>query len=90
MTLDYILNRDILHSFCFHCFLIIFVLDGEVNNKDEIIMRFSFSTPMGITRGIKRIWESKMGTPYSDRIIKDVDIMLKALEVVYHKNGAAV
>ena len=28
MPLDNILNRDILHSFCFHCFLSRFLLDG--------------------------------------------------------------
>ena len=30
-----------------------------------------------------------MGTPYSARIIRDVDLALKALEIVYHANGAA-
>ena len=39
---------------------------------------------------MKRIWESKMGTPSSARIIQDVDMALKALEIVYHANGAAV
>ena len=31
-----------------------------------------------------------MGTPSSGRIIKDVDLALKALEIVYLENGAAV
>ena len=53
-------------------------------------MRFSFSTPKEITRGMKRIWESKMGTPSSARIVEDVDMALKALEIVYHAHGAAV
>ena len=53
-------------------------------------MHFSFSTPKEITRGLKRIWESKIGTPSSARIIKDVDLALKALGIVYRKNGAAV
>ena len=53
-------------------------------------MLFSFSTPKEITRGLKRIWESKMGTPSSERIIQDVDMALKALELVYRVNGAAV
>ena len=53
-------------------------------------MRFSFSTPKEITRGLKRIRELKMGTPSSARIIKDVDPALKALEIVYHSNRAAV
>ena len=31
-----------------------------------------------------------MGTPFSARIIQDVDLALKALEIVYHENGASV
>ena len=31
-----------------------------------------------------------MGTPSSTRMIQDVDLALKVLEVVYHANGAAV
>ena len=31
-----------------------------------------------------------MGTPSSARIIQDVDLALKALEIVYRENGAAV
>ena len=31
-----------------------------------------------------------MGTPSSVRIIEDVDLALKALKIVYHKNCAAV
>ena len=53
-------------------------------------MRFSFSTPNEISRRIKRIWESKMGTPSSSRIIKKNYMELKALEIVYRKNGSAV
>ena len=53
-------------------------------------MRFSFSTPREIARGMKRIWNSKMGTPSSARIIEDVDLALKALEIVYLANGAPV
>ena len=53
-------------------------------------MQFSFSTPREITRGMKRIWESKMGTPSSARIIEDVDLALKALAMVYLTNGAAI
>ena len=53
-------------------------------------MRFSFYTQKEISRGLKRIRESKMGTPSSARIILDVDMALKALEIVYHANGAAV
>ena len=39
---------------------------------------------------MKRIWESKMGTPSLARIIEDVDLTLKLLEIVYRANGAAV
>ena len=35
-----------------------------------------------ISRGMERIWESKMGTPSSARIIQDVNLALKALEIV--------
>ena len=31
-----------------------------------------------------------MGTPFSKRIIQDVDLALKALGIVYRENGAAV
>ena len=43
-----------------------------------------------IARGLKPIWESKMGTPFSARIIEDVDLALKLLEILYHANGATV
>ena len=39
---------------------------------------------------MKRIWESKMGTPSSERITEDVDLALKALEIFYLANGDAV
>ena len=66
------------------------VLDGEVTDEEERNMQFSFSTPREIEQGMKRIWESKMGTPSSLRIIEDVDLALKALEIVYLANGASV
>ena len=53
-------------------------------------MRFSFSTLKEIARGLKCIWESKMGTPSLERIIQDVDLALKALEIFYRENGDAV
>ena len=53
-------------------------------------MRFSFSTHKEISRGMKYIWESKMGNPSSARIIQDIDLALKTLEMVYCANGAAV
>ena len=53
-------------------------------------MCFSFSTPREIAQGLKRLWDSKMGTPSSARIIQDVYLALKELEIVYRENGAAV
>ena len=53
-------------------------------------MCFSFSTPREIAQVLKRLWDSKMGTPSSDRIIQDVDLALKVLEILYRENGAAV
>ena len=90
MPLDNIPNRDILHSLRFHCVLSCFFLDGEGTDEEERNMRFSFSSPKEIARGLKRIWESKMGTPSSARIIQDVDLALKPLEIFYRANGAAV
>ena len=84
------LNRYILQSLRFHCVLSRFFLDGEGTDAEERNMRFSFSTSKEIDRRLKRILESKMGTPSSARIIQDVDLELKALEIVYHANGAAV
>ena len=52
-------------------------------------MCLSFSTPREIARGLKRLWDSKIGTPSSARIIQDVDLALKVLEIVYRENGAA-
>ena len=90
MPLDNSLNKDILHSLRFNFVLSRFVTDGEVTDKEESNMRFSLSTPKEIYRGLKRIWESKMGTPSLARIIEDVDLVLKALENVYLSNRVAV
>ena len=90
MPLDNILNREILHSLRFHCVVGRFFIDGEGTYEEERNMRFRFSTPKEFARGLKRIWESKMGTPSSVRIIQDVDLALKALKIVYRANGAAV
>ena len=84
------LNRDILQSLRFHCVLSRFFLDGEGTDKEERNMRFSLSTPNETARGLKRIWESKTGTPSLARIIQDVDLAMKALEIFYRANGAAV
>ena len=45
MPLDKSLNREILHSFCIHCVLSCFFLDGKGTDKEERNTRFSFSTP---------------------------------------------
>ena len=58
--------------------------------EEERNLCLSFSTPREIARGLKRMWDSKMGTPYLARIIQDVDLALKTLEIVYRSNGAAV
>ena len=71
------LNRDILHCLRFHCVLRRFFLDGGGTDEEERNMRFNFSTPREISRGMKRIWESKMGTPSWARIIEGVDIALR-------------
>ena len=63
MPLDNSLNRDILKSFCFNFVLSRFLLYGEGTDKEERNIRFSFSTSKEIARGLKRIWDSKMGTP---------------------------
>ena len=90
IPLDNSLNRDILHNLHFNFVLSRFVLYEKKNEEEERNMRFSFSTPKEIARGFKRIWESKIKTPSSTRIIQDVDMSLKALEIVYRANGSAV
>ena len=69
MPLDNSLNRDILHSLHFHRVLSCFLIDGEGTDEEERNMRFSFSTPKEIFRGLKRLWDSIMGTPSSAMII---------------------
>ena len=88
MPLDNSLNRDILHSLRFHCVLSCFLLDRKGTDEEERNMDLSFSTPRETARGLKHIWESKMGTPSLARIIQYVDLALKALGIVYHANGA--
>ena len=90
MPLDNRLNRDILQSLRFHCVLSRFLIYGEREDKEDRNVRFSLFTPKEIARRLKRIWESKMGTPSSSRIIQDVNLVLKALGIVYRENGAAV
>ena len=90
MPLDNGRNRYSLHSLRLHCVLSRFLLDGEGTDKEERNTNFSFSTPKEITRGMKRIWESKMGSPSSERIIQDVDLAMKALEIGYRANKSTV
>ena len=90
MHLDNSLNRDILHSLRFHCVLSHYIVDREETNENERNLCLSYSTLREIARGLKRIWDSKMGTPSSARIIQDVNLELKALEIVYRTNGSAV
>ena len=90
VSLDNSLSRDILHSLCMHSVLSRYIVDGEETNEEERNMCFSYSTPREIAQGLKRIWDSKMGTPSSEGIIQDVDLALKVLEIVYRENGAAV
>ena len=90
MPLDNSLNCDILHSLLMHSVLSRYIVDGEETNEKEMNMCYSYSTLMEITLGLKRIWDSKMGTPSSVRVIEDVDLALKVLEIVYRENGAAV
>ena len=90
MPLDNSLNHYILHYFHMHSGLICYIVYGEEINKEESNMCCSYSTPRGISQGLKHIWDSKMGTTSSVRIIKDVDLALKVLKIVYRANGAAV
>ena len=84
------LNRDILQSFCFNFVFSHAIIYGKETTEEERKLCFSFSTPREIAQGLERLWDSKIGTPSSARIIQDVDLALKALEIVYRENGAAV
>ena len=90
MPLDNSLNSDILHYLRMHSVLSHYILDGEETDEEERNICFSYLTPRKIAQVLKRIWDSKMGTPSLVRIIEDVDLALKALEIVYRANGAAV
>ena len=87
MPLDHSLNHGTLHSLRMHSVLSRYILDGEEINEEERNMCFK---PREIFRGLNRIWDSKMGTPSSVKIIEDVDLALKSLEIVYRANSAAV
>ena len=90
MPLDNSLNREILQSLRFHCVLSHSIIDGKETMEEERKLCFSFSTPREIAQGLKRIWDLKMGAPCSERITQDVDLALKALEIVYRENGDTV
>ena len=65
----------------------------EVSRRGKLILTEAYrhaKTNVIIARGLKRIRESKMGTPSSAKIIQDVDLALKVLEIVYRANCAAV
>ena len=85
------LKCDILQSLHMQSVLRCYILDGEVTDEEESNMRFSYSTLREIVRGLKRIRDYQIGgTPSSAMIIKNVDLTLNALEIVYHLNSAAV
>ena len=90
MPLDNSLNCDILHYLRLHSVLSCYILDGKETDDEERNICFSYSTPRKIARGLKRIWDSKMGTPSIARIIDYEDPLLKASEIAYRENGAAV
>ena len=89
MTVDNRLHRDILNSLHFYYILIHF-LNGEGNAGEERIIRFSLSTLKEIARGLKRIWESKIGTTSSASIIEYVDLAVKALGIIFIEIGDEV
>ena len=90
MTLDNSLNIDILQSLRFHCVLSRFFArrGGKRRGREEYALQFLY------TKGNRPRNEAymiiKMGTPSLARIIEDVDLALKALEIVYLENGASV
>ena len=66
------------------------MLDREETCEEERNTGFSLSTSKEIFRGLKKILESKIGTPSSERIVQYVDMALQALEIIYRANGYAV
>ena len=65
----------------------------EVSRWGRLLLNKSYfcaKSSVVIAIVMKRIWESKMVTPSSSRIIDDVDLALKLLEIAYRVNGAAV
>ena len=90
VSLDKCLNHEILYSLRVHNVLSRYSLDGNETNKNERNMWLSYSTPREISRELKHIWYSKMGTPSSVRIIEVVDLTLKPLEMFYRAKILAV
>ena len=66
------------------------MIDGDGTYKEERNVRFSLSTPKEIARGLNRICESKMITPSLARIVQDVSMTLKVLEIFHRANGDAL
>ena len=69
------------------------VIAYEVSCWGKLLLTEAYrraKTNVFIARELKSIRELKMGTPSSARIIKDVDLELKALEIVYSENGNVV
>ena len=60
MPLDNNRNRDILHSFRFHCLLSRFVIDGEGTDEEDRNICFSFYKPKEIGLFMRRISLSPM------------------------------
>ena len=71
MLLDNSLNADILHSLSLYCILSHFVIKGK-ENGDEEKKRFSYINAREISSGLKRIWESEIGSPSLVQIVEDI------------------
>ena len=59
----------------------LFVLDGEGTDEEERNMRFSFSTPKEIARGLKRIFLSSSSVP-SPSITKRLTMKTQGVKYV--------
>ena len=64
MPLDNSLNRDILNSLRFHCFMSRFVLDGEGTDEEDRNIQFSFSTPKEIALRTEAYMGIENGNPF--------------------------
>ena len=48
------------------------------------------STPLRISKGIKKIWEDTEGAPNSERVVQDVHLAFEAHKKVYEVGGRMV